>query len=99
MSIFLPTDTNIEKAVQLLKAGELISFPTETVYGLGADARNEQAVQKIYALKKRPANNPLICHIASIDDAKSIAEVSPMALEMMHHFFPGPLTLVLPLKP
>lgn len=98
MSIYLPTDANIQKAVALLKQGELVSFSTETVYGLGADACNEAAVQKIFKLKGRPSNNPLICHVASIDAAKEIAQVSPKALDIMHQFWPGPVSLVLPLK-
>ena len=98
MTLYLPIEENLEKAAHLLRSGELVSFPTETVYGLGADALNDEAVQKIYTLKGRPSNNPLICHVSSIDDAKKIAEISDEALNMMHHFWPGPLTLVVPLK-
>lgn len=98
MTIFLPNEQNIRAAVDLLKAGELVSFPTETVYGLGADALNDAAVQKIYALKGRPSNNPLICHVPSIEKAQEIAEIDARAYEMMHHFWPGSITFILPLK-
>jgi L-threonylcarbamoyladenylate synthase len=87
----------IEEAVQSLKAGELVAIPTETVYGLAADAMNPQAVKKIFALKGRPADHPLIVHIASSDYltvwAKNIPDV---AYRLADAFWPGPLTLILP---
>lgn len=88
-----------ERAAALLKAGELVAFPTETVYGLGADALNPAAVAKIYQAKGRPSDNPLIVHIADEAMAEDLAEVSPLAKELMTAFWPGPLTLVLPAKP
>jgi len=86
----------IDAAVTLLRAGELVAFPTETVYGLGADARNPVALRKVYALKGRPATHPLILHLLSVDELASwAAEVPPMALRLAARFWPGPLTLVL----
>lgn len=90
----------IEKAAQLLNQGELIAFPTETVYGLGADAQNEAAVKKVYAAKGRPSDNPLIVHIASIAEVKKyVAEVPMAAQKLMEKFWPGPLTLIFRTKP
>ena len=83
----------------LLQAGRLVAFPTETVYGLGADARNAAAVAQIYQVKGRPSDNPLIVHIAEEWQAEELAEVSPLARRLMTAFWPGPLTLVLPLRP
>jgi L-threonylcarbamoyladenylate synthase len=87
---------SIRLAAARLQAGGLVAFPTETVYGLGADATNEDAVAAIYAAKGRPSNNPLIVHLARWEDAALYAEISPMAERVMRHFWPGPLTLVLP---
>jgi L-threonylcarbamoyladenylate synthase len=81
-----------------LRAGELVAFPTETVYGLGADATNSDAVLKIYELKGRPRFNPLIVHVADLDMAEMLVEFSPMA-KRLAAFWPGPLTLVLPRNP
>jgi L-threonylcarbamoyladenylate synthase len=92
----------IERAVALLRAGEVVAFPTETVYGLGADARNPAAVRRIYALKGRPAGHPLIVHLAAADalDAWARADAVPAAARRLAaHFWPGPLTLVLPRAP
>jgi L-threonylcarbamoyladenylate synthase len=87
----------IAQAVAALRAGEVIAFPTETVYGLGADARNPGAVRKIYALKGRPPGHPLIVHLASVEALDGWArDVSPVARRLAQHFWPGPLTLVLP---
>lgn len=83
-------------AASLLKAGEVCAFPTETVYGLGADATSTDAVLKIFETKKRPRFNPLIVHCADMDMAKSLAEFSPTA-QKLARLWPGPLTLVLPL--
>lgn len=91
------TDSEIERAAALLAQGELVAFPTETVYGLGADATNPTAVAKIFAVKKRPADHPLIVHIASIDQLSDWAEAVPEnAWLLAKHFWPGPLTLILP---
>lgn len=84
-------------AAALLKRGEVVAFPTETVYGLGADAFNSVAVRKVFVAKGRPADDPLIVHVARIADvAKVAARVSPVAKRLMNAFWPGPLTLVLP---
>lgn len=84
------------EAGALLRAGGLVAFPTETVYGLGADATNGAAVAGIYEAKGRPRFNPLISHVASIDDAETLAVFSPLARRLAQAFWPGPLTLVLP---
>jgi L-threonylcarbamoyladenylate synthase len=87
----------IARAVAALRAGDVVAFPTETVYGLGADARNPAAVRKIYALKGRPPGHPLIVHLASADALDGWArDVPPVARRLAQHFWPGPLTLVLP---
>lgn len=86
----------IDSAVSLLKNGEIVAFPTETVYGLGADAFNTAAVEKIFAAKNRPADNPLIVHIASYDQLESVVTKIPdTAKKLMRAFWPGPLSLVL----
>lgn len=94
----MPCDEQgIEEAAALLRRGELVAFPTETVYGLGANALDSRAVAGIFAAKGRPADNPLITHVASIEDALALAQsASPMALNLMQTYWPGPLTLVLP---
>ncbi|MBF7728790.1 L-threonylcarbamoyladenylate synthase [Pseudomonas sp. N040] len=84
-------------ACERLKAGELLALPTETVYGLAADARNQSAVAKVFALKGRPASNPLIIHLASAEQAQEWArDITAAAQRLMKAFWPGPLTLVLP---
>mgnify|MGYP000238104447 CR=1 FL=1 len=87
------------KAIELLQDGEVVAIPTETVYGLAANARNEAAIAKIYATKQRPANNPLIVHIA---DAAQVTEWAsafpPLAQRLAQAFWPGPFTLVLPAR-
>jgi L-threonylcarbamoyladenylate synthase len=91
---------DIAAAVAALRAGDLVAFPTETVYGLGADARNPAALRKIYALKGRPATHPLILHLQSADDLKDwVADVPASARALADRFWPGPLTLVLPRAP
>lgn len=90
--------TNIEKAVEKLKNGELVSFPTETVYGLGADASNELAIAKIFESKKRPKFNPLIIHFSSFDEIKENCETNNIIEELNQLFWPGPLTIVLKRK-
>ena len=82
----------------ILKAGGLVAFPTETVYGLGADASNSEAVLSIYEAKGRPRFNPLIAHCADLAMARTLAEFSPLATKLAG-FWPGPLTLVLPRRP
>ncbi len=79
-----------------LRAGELVAVPSETVYGLAADALNARACRRIFAAKGRPATDPLIVHVASPAEAAFVAEISPAARKLMRAFWPGPLTLVLP---
>ncbi|MCL2075131.1 MAG: L-threonylcarbamoyladenylate synthase [Betaproteobacteria bacterium] len=88
--------SEIERAASLLLAGELVAFPTETVYGLGADAANPAAVGKIFAAKERPADHPLIVHLAEgANMAHWAADIPPSAWELAEAFWPGPLTLIL----
>jgi len=90
----------IGEAAALLRSGGVVAFPTETVYGLGADATNEAAVERIFTAKGRPSDNPLIVHVADKAQAEAlIEECGPAARRLMERFWPGPLTLVLPLKP
>jgi len=91
-------DAGLERAVAILRAGGLVAFPTETVYGLGADARNDRAVARLFEAKGRPLFNPLIAHVADADAARAIARFTPEADRLASAFWPGPLTLVLPLK-
>lgn len=86
---------SIAASAKRIKQGKLVALPTETVYGLGADATNDKAVASIYALKGRPSFNPLIVHLAHADDAARFALVTPLARKLMKAFWPGPLTLVL----
>jgi len=86
----------IEAAARCLAAGGLVAFPTETVYGLGADARDGEAVARLYAAKGRPAFNPLIVHVADVAAARSVAVFTAAAETLAAQFWPGPLTLVLP---
>src|SRR6201991_2171208 len=91
-----PTD-NLARFAAALQAGEIVAFPTETVYGLGADATSSDAVLKIYETKGRPRFNPLIVHAADLAMAETLAEFSPLARKLAT-LWPGPLTLVLPRK-
>lgn len=94
------TKNQIKQADALLRQGELVVFPTETVYGLGADAANDMAVERIYAIKKRPRNHPLIVHIANIADISNWAtDINQTAWQLAKIFWPGPLTLVLKRAP
>ncbi|MFC3799746.1 L-threonylcarbamoyladenylate synthase [Cohnella sp. GCM10012308] len=93
-------DAGLNEAAAALAAGGVVAFPTETVYGLGADARSEAAAERIFAAKGRPSDNPLIVHLADAADADALAaEVSPLERTLMAAFWPGPLTLVLPVRP
>lgn len=88
--------SSIQQAAVALKSGQLVAFPTETVYGLGADAENPVAVAKIYSVKQRPTDHPLIVHIADKDAAKKWAiEIPQYALQLADAFWPGPMTLIL----
>jgi L-threonylcarbamoyladenylate synthase len=90
----------IAVAVRALQAGELVAFPTETVYGLGADACSDEAVAKIFAAKGRPTDHPLIVHVAQPSEVHAFAtEVPPYAQRLMDAFWPGSLTLILPRRP
>lgn len=92
-----PDDPAIGEAAAILAAGALVAFPTETVYGLGADGLNPEAVARIYAAKGRPATNPLILHVASVASAKALVAQWPVEAQLLaERFWPGPLTLVLP---
>ena len=86
----------IARAVALLRAGQLVAFGTETVYGLGADATNDRAVAGIFAAKRRPRFNPLICHYPDADAAFADVVANARAQRLAATFWPGPLTLVLP---
>jgi len=87
----------LEKAAELIKNGEVVGIPTETVYGLGADASNEEAVRKIFAAKGRPADNPLIVHLADFSDAeKYTTRIPALARRLAEKFCPGPFTIILP---
>ncbi|MDA7424969.1 L-threonylcarbamoyladenylate synthase [Thalassococcus lentus] len=89
----------LAEAAALLQDGALVAFPTETVYGLGADASNDTAVARIYEAKGRPEFNPLIVHLADIENVQQLVVWSPEAQAIADAFWPGPLTLVLPLRP
>lgn len=93
------TAAGIARAAEILSSGGLVAFPTETVYGLGADAGNGTAVAKVYAAKDRPAFNPLIVHFADIATVQKHVEWTAEAATLAAAFWPGPLTLVLPLRP
>ena len=96
-SIWAPSTDGMALAVSRLRAGELVGFPTETVYGLGADAANERAIVKLFALKGRPANHPVIVHLAPNADLERWARrIPPAARTVIEKFAPGPLTLILP---
>lgn len=90
-------ETSINEAAAIVLAAGLVAFPTETVYGLGADATNGIAVARIFEAKGRPRFNPLIVHVSNVDHAKDIAVFDDRALSLVSAFWPGPLTLVLPL--
>lgn len=98
MSAHLIAPDEIDRAAERLRAGGLVAFPTETVYGLGADATNDRAVADIFAAKGRPQFNPLIVHLADFDQARAYVEVSEVAERLAVAFMPGGLTLVLPRK-
>lgn len=95
--VLKPTQNAIDLACELLKNGEVVGVPTETVYGLAGDSRNSEAIKKIFAAKGRPADNPLIVHISSLDMLDGIVrEVPEDAKTLAKHFWPGPLTIIMP---
>lgn len=91
-------ETGMAEAAKKLRLGELVAFPTETVYGLGANALSETAVAEIFRAKGRPSDNPLIVHVANPAQAEAYAEVSAQAKQLFEHFAPGPLTVIMPKK-
>ena len=88
-------DEKLMEAAEILRAGGLVAFPTETVYGLGANALNEEAAKKIYAAKGRPSDNPLIAHISKPEElAPLVKEVPEAGKKLMEAYWPGPLTII-----
>ena len=95
--ILKPTKNSIELACSLLKNGEVVGVPTETVYGLAGDANNPEAIKKIFESKGRPADNPLIVHISNLNQLDGLVrEFSNDAKTLAKHFWPGPLTIIMP---
>lgn len=94
-----PDAKGIAEAARLLAGEEVVAFPTETVYGLGGDARSDRAVARIFAAKGRPSFNPLIVHLPDLAAVQEIAVLGPKAVTLAMAFWPGPLTLVVPLRP
>ena len=98
--VLKPTKENIEIAAKIIRNGGLVAFPTETVYGLGADALNADAVGRIYEAKGRPSDNPMIVHISRASDIGQLTPMlSPQIVEIIDNFWPGPLTIVVKKKP
>lgn len=95
-TVLLPAAEGVESAVAALEAGLPVALPTETVYGLAADAFHPEACARIFEAKERPLDDPLIVHVADAADLGRVAEVTPLALHLAERFWPGPLTLVLP---
>ena len=92
-----PRDEELLEAAEILRAGGLVAFPTETVYGLGANALNEEAAKKIYAAKGRPSDNPLIAHISGENELRPlVSEIPEAGRKLMEAFWPGPLTIIFP---
>jgi L-threonylcarbamoyladenylate synthase len=98
VAVILTAEEALEKAARLILAGNPVAVPTETVYGLAADATNGEAVARIYDVKGRPRFNPLIAHVSDMAMAEAIGEFDPLSRLLAEKFWPGPLTLVLPLK-
>lgn len=95
-----PDPLMINEAAEIIKAGELVAFPTETVYGLGADALQADAAEKIFIAKGRPAEQPLLVHISRIEHVEMLAaEIPDIARQLMQRFWPGPLSIILPAGP
>ena len=92
------SDDAITEAARLILAGEPVAVPTETVYGLAADATNAEAVARIYEAKGRPSFNPLIVHVSDFNEARKVADLGPLSTELAERHWPGPLTIVAPLK-
>ncbi|GIV95440.1 MAG: threonylcarbamoyl-AMP synthase [Herpetosiphonaceae bacterium] len=97
---FQPEQEIIKRAAEIIRRGGLVAFPTETVYGLGANALDEVAVRRIFTAKGRPSYNPLIVHVGEVEEAQQLVRSWPESAEQLaQHFWPGPLTLVLPKRP
>lgn len=94
--ILQPTEENLILAAELIKQGELVAFPTETVYGLGADGLNEAACKKIFAAKGRPSDKPLSLHVASLEMVEQVAKITAQSRKLFAAFCPGALTIILP---
>ena len=94
-NICKPTNNNLSKAKIAIEKGDVVAIPTETVYGLAANAYNTRAVKKIFSLKKRPSNNPLIIHFKNVEQIKKEAVINKNFLKLVKKFSPGPLTYVL----
>ena len=99
LDVWNPAPSVVARAAEVLRSGGLVAFPTETVYGLGANGLDVEAVRGIYRAKGRPSDNPLILHISDPDEAEPLALVNDRARRLMAAFWPGPLTLVLPARP
>jgi L-threonylcarbamoyladenylate synthase len=99
MPVHPATDEAISQAAQALASGDIVAFPTETVYGLGASARDGRAVAKVFAAKERPRFNPLIVHVPGLAEAEAYAVFDAAARKLAEAFWPGPLSLVLPKRP
>lgn len=97
--VYAPSPASLRKLAAALRRGELVAIPTETVYGLAANALDAKACRSIFRAKRRPANDPLIVHVLALADAERLAEFNPVARKLAQLFWPGPLTLVLPKKP
>ena len=97
--IYQPTEEGIRQAARVLREGGLVGMPTETVYGLAANAMDEKAVLSIFAAKNRPADNPLIVHVTTPADAAPLCYISDLSRAVMERFCPGPITLLMPKKP
>ncbi|MBQ4403258.1 MAG: threonylcarbamoyl-AMP synthase [Selenomonadaceae bacterium] len=94
--ILQPTQENLLRAAELIKRGELVAFPTETVYGLGADGLNVEACRKIFSAKGRPSDKPLSLHVANLEMVERVAKISAAAEKLFAAFCPGALTIILP---
>ena len=100
MRVYEPTEIHVQRAARAIKSGGLVVMPTETVYGVAADAWNERAVRRIFEVKQRPKENPIIVHIATVDEMRKVAvDVPDRAFILANRFWPGPLTLVLKKNP
>jgi L-threonylcarbamoyladenylate synthase len=93
------SNASIAEAERLILGGQAVAVPTETVYGLAADSTNPEAVARIYEAKGRPSFNPLIVHVSSFEEAQKIADLGPLSRELAEEHWPGPLTIVAPLRP